>query len=207
MQPMQCSMMGINPSALGITPTGYPHFDPLTWAMASNTMKGPFMQFLPGPPVMPRGGSTYGSPIASAPTDSCRNSMKSTRRENDTEVSSKSKRHKENSSKKVGKGGNGNGRGVPNKKWGEEKDDFLIPFLANQARMRRKVDKGFRKEAFNAAATALNEKFNKSFSGEHVYNHYRNLKTRYQDMLKCFEISGAGWDEETKYYNCIKNNI
>ncbi|XP_020276420.1 uncharacterized protein LOC109850761 isoform X2 [Asparagus officinalis] len=86
MQPMQCSMMGINPSALGITPTGYPHFDPLTWAMASNTMKGPFMQFLPGPPVMPRGGSTYGSPIASAPTDSCRNSMKSTRRENDTEV-------------------------------------------------------------------------------------------------------------------------
>lgn len=89
-------------------------------------------------------------------------------------------------------------KGTPNKRWAPEFDDYLIPFLVEQAKKGMKVDKTFKKQAFTAAAAAVNAQFNESFIPDNVVNHYRVLKTRYVNICKCQSISGAGWDNENK---------
>nr|CAD1830073.1 unnamed protein product [Ananas comosus var. bracteatus] len=89
-------------------------------------------------------------------------------------------------------------KGTPNKRWSTVIDDFLIPFLVEQAKSGLKVDKGFKKTVYVAAASTVNAKFNTTFDAENVENHMRTLRAKYAEIKKCKEISGAGWNEELK---------
>lgn len=89
-------------------------------------------------------------------------------------------------------------RGTPNKRWKAEFDNFLIPVLVEQANKGLKCDKSFKRVAFAHAASAVNTKFNTDFTAENVENHYRTLKARYVEIKKARDLSGAGWDDETK---------
>ncbi|XP_020269395.1 uncharacterized protein LOC109844690 isoform X3 [Asparagus officinalis] len=150
------------------TPTsGYGSFqNPMSGMMPPPYACGPWMQFLNGTP-MPQMRS-QSSPMSGTPrslsfeipSSEASGGSKRVAREQDEEVSSPSK--KLNQTVKVKKAGN--------IMWDDELDDFLIPFLANEARNGGKCDKSMRKCG----------------------------KNRYLDMRKCHEISGAGWDEETK---------
>ncbi|XP_039140442.1 uncharacterized protein At2g29880-like [Dioscorea cayenensis subsp. rotundata] len=92
----------------------------------------------------------------------------------------------------------GSKRGTPNKRWKAEYDAFLIPILVEQVRKGLKCDKSFKRAAFVFAAVAVNARFNTEFSAENVENHYRTLKSRYAEIKKVRELSGAGWDDATK---------
>ncbi|XP_039134234.1 uncharacterized protein LOC120271626 [Dioscorea cayenensis subsp. rotundata] len=89
-------------------------------------------------------------------------------------------------------------RGTPNKRWKAKFDNFLIPVLVEQANKGLKCDKSFKRVAFAHAASAVNTKFNTDFTAENVENHYRTLKARYVEIKKARDLSGAGWDNETK---------
>ncbi|OAY77491.1 hypothetical protein ACMD2_25623, partial [Ananas comosus] len=89
-------------------------------------------------------------------------------------------------------------RGTQNKRWSSIIDDFLIPFLVEQAQEGLRVDKGFKRQAYVAAAKAVNERFNTSFDPCNVENHMRTLRTRYNEIKKCRDLSGTGWNEEQK---------
>ncbi|OAY75999.1 hypothetical protein ACMD2_26347, partial [Ananas comosus] len=67
-----------------------------------------------------------------------------------------------------------------------------------QAKSGLKVDKGFKKTVYVAAASTVNAKFNTTFDAENVENHMRTLRAKYAEIKKCKEISGAGWNEELK---------
>ncbi|KAH7669120.1 Myb/SANT-like domain-containing protein [Dioscorea alata] len=54
------------------------------------------------------------------------------------------------------------------------------------------------KRAFVYAAVAVNSRFDTEFSAENVENHYRTLKSRYTEIKKVRDLSGAGWDDATK---------
>ncbi|XP_039138787.1 uncharacterized protein At2g29880-like [Dioscorea cayenensis subsp. rotundata] len=92
----------------------------------------------------------------------------------------------------------GSKRGTPNKRWKGEYDSFLIPLLVEQVKKGMKCDKSFKRAAFNFAAVAVNSRFNTDFSAENVENHYRTLKSRYVEIKKVRDLSGAGWDDATK---------
>ncbi|XP_039130813.1 uncharacterized protein LOC120267181 [Dioscorea cayenensis subsp. rotundata] len=87
---------------------------------------------------------------------------------------------------------------VGNKRWKTEFDNFLIPVLVEQANKGLKCDKSFKRVAFAHAASAVNTKFNTDFTAENIENHYRTLKARYVEIKKARDLSGAGWDDETK---------
>ncbi|XP_039138769.1 uncharacterized protein LOC120276102 [Dioscorea cayenensis subsp. rotundata] len=89
-------------------------------------------------------------------------------------------------------------RGTPNKRWKAEFDNFLIPVLVEQANKGLKCDKSLKRVAFAHAASTVNTKFNTDFTAENVENHYRTLKARYVEIKKARDLSGAGWDDETK---------
>ncbi|XP_039119012.1 uncharacterized protein LOC120255182 [Dioscorea cayenensis subsp. rotundata] len=88
--------------------------------------------------------------------------------------------------------------GTPNKRWKAEFDNFLIPLLVEQANKGLKCDKSFKRVAFAHAASAMNTKFNTNFIVENVENHYQILKSRYVEIKKARDLSGAGWDDEPK---------
>ncbi|XP_039115840.1 uncharacterized protein LOC120251371 [Dioscorea cayenensis subsp. rotundata] len=92
----------------------------------------------------------------------------------------------------------GSKRGTPNKQWKAEYDSFLIPILLEQVRKWLKCDKSFKRATFVFAAVAVNARFNTEFSAENVENHYRTLKSRYAEIKKVRELSGARWDDATK---------
>lgn len=89
-------------------------------------------------------------------------------------------------------------KGIANKRWNAAIDDFLIPFLVEQAKEGYKVDKGFKRQAYVAAAKAVNTRFGTDFNAENVDNHMRTLRAKYVEIKKCRDISGAGWDEQQK---------
>ncbi|KAH7679248.1 Myb/SANT-like domain-containing protein [Dioscorea alata] len=61
-----------------------------------------------------------------------------------------------------------------------------------------KCDKSFKRAAFVFAAVSVNSRFDTEFSTENVENHYRTLKSRYNEIKKVRDLSGAGWDDATK---------
>ncbi|KAH7663734.1 Myb/SANT-like domain-containing protein, partial [Dioscorea alata] len=67
-----------------------------------------------------------------------------------------------------------------------------------QVRKGLKCDKSFKRAAFVYAAVAVNSRFGTEFSAENVENHYRTLKSRYTEIKKVRDLSGAGWDDATK---------
>ncbi|OAY74950.1 hypothetical protein ACMD2_00694 [Ananas comosus] len=89
-------------------------------------------------------------------------------------------------------------KGTANKRWNAAIDDFLIPFLVEQAKEGYKVDKGFKRQAYVAAAKAVNTRFGTDFNAKNVDNHMRTLRSKYVEIKKCRDISGAGWDEQQK---------
>ncbi|KAJ0985961.1 hypothetical protein J5N97_004317 [Dioscorea zingiberensis] len=89
-------------------------------------------------------------------------------------------------------------RGTPNKRWKPEYDNFFIPLLVEQANKGLKYDKTFKRPAFACAALAVNNHFNTNFTPENVENHYRTLKSRFSEIKKARDLSGAGWNDELK---------
>nr|CAD1840727.1 unnamed protein product [Ananas comosus var. bracteatus] len=79
-------------------------------------------------------------------------------------------------------------------------EDGILAVLeqVEQAKSGLKVDKGFKKTAYVAAASTVNAKFNTTFDAENVENHMRTLRAKYAEIKKCKEISRAGWNEELK---------
>ncbi|KAH7688926.1 Myb/SANT-like domain-containing protein, partial [Dioscorea alata] len=67
-----------------------------------------------------------------------------------------------------------------------------------QVRKVLKCDKSFKRAAFVFTSVAVNSRFNTEFSAENVENHYRTLKSRYAEIKKVRDLSGAGWDDVTK---------
>lgn len=92
----------------------------------------------------------------------------------------------------------GSKRGTPNKRWKLDCDNFLILLLVEQVKKRLKCDKPFRWAAFAFAIVAINTRFKTNFTPENVENHYRTLEAQYVEIKKIKELSGAGWDDETK---------
>nr|CAD1831781.1 unnamed protein product [Ananas comosus var. bracteatus] len=72
----------------------------------------------------------------------------------------------------------------------------LLP--PQQAKEGYKVDKGFKKPTYVAVAKAVNTRFGTDFNTENVDNHMRTLRSKYVEIKKCQDISGAGWDEQQK---------
>ncbi|KAH7681163.1 Myb/SANT-like domain-containing protein [Dioscorea alata] len=54
------------------------------------------------------------------------------------------------------------------------------------------------KRAFVFAVVSVNSRFGTEFSAENVENHYRTLKSWYNEIKKVRDLSGAGWDDTTK---------
>ena len=118
-------------------------------------------------------------------------SFKKSRSRDDPEASSPVKKLKKNIGKKKT-------RAQLNKIWENEHDDFIIPYLADLARQRFKVDKIFKASSFNMVARAMNKKFEMDFSGPNVANIIKSLRAHFMNMCNCFNINGVGWDEGSK---------
>ncbi|KAH7672047.1 Myb/SANT-like domain-containing protein [Dioscorea alata] len=90
-------------------------------------------------------------------------------------------------------------KGTPNKRWTKEMDNVLRPLLADMARSGLKVDKSFKRQAFVEAANVVNSRFPAAcMDAENVENHMRTLKQKYQDIKKLMNLSGVGWNDESK---------
>lgn len=91
-----------------------------------------------------------------------------------------------------------NSRGSKNRKWQPHHTSLLIPFLAKLVKKGLKADKNFKKQAYNMAANYINLECGTDYEPEHVVNHFKSLRNRWNDILTCKNMSGAGWNEDTK---------
>ncbi|XP_039146821.1 uncharacterized protein LOC120284067 [Dioscorea cayenensis subsp. rotundata] len=90
-------------------------------------------------------------------------------------------------------------KGKPNKRWTKEMDNVLIPLLADMTRTGLKVDKSFKHQAFVEATNVVNARFPTAcMDAENMENHMSTLKQKYQDIKKLMNLSGVGWNDESK---------
>lgn len=75
---------------------------------------------------------------------------------------------------------------------------FLLPFLVQQVRLGRKVNKSFKRHALLAAAKAVSDKFNLICTDSNVENHLRTIKTRYLQIKKLRSLGNSTWVEDEK---------
>ena len=92
----------------------------------------------------------------------------------------------------------GNKHGILNKWWKSGYDNFLIPFLVDQAQKGLKCDKSFKRAACAFIAVAINTRFKTDFNSEKVENHYKTFKSCYAENNKLKDLSDARWDDATK---------
>ncbi|KAJ6828987.1 uncharacterized protein M6B38_359275 [Iris pallida] len=85
-----------------------------------------------------------------------------------------------------------------NFRWSPELTRFLLPFLIDQAKVGFKMGRSSRKDAFQAAAEAVKEKFNLRCTYWNVENHVRTIKTRFQQIRKLQSLSNTIWDEKER---------
>lgn len=88
--------------------------------------------------------------------------------------------------------------GTPNKRWEDEHTDELLKILAREAEEGKKCDKAFRNSSYLLVSKLVNEKFGTSYTPNNVINHMRGWKSKWLDIMKAKDMSGAGWDEANK---------
>ncbi|KAJ6851441.1 uncharacterized protein M6B38_259030 [Iris pallida] len=91
-----------------------------------------------------------------------------------------------------------NKKGGTNFRWSPEMSRFLLPILVDQANMGLKMGRTFRRDAFQAAAEAVTEKFKLHCTVANVENHLRTIKTRFRQIRKLQSFSNTVWDEKER---------
>ncbi|KAH7687032.1 Ribosomal protein S10 protein [Dioscorea alata] len=89
-------------------------------------------------------------------------------------------------------------KGCTNFRWSPAMSHFLLPFLVQQVRLGRKVNKSFKRHALLAAAKAVSDKFNLICTDSNVENHLRTIKTRYLQIKKIRSLGNSTWVEDEK---------
>ncbi|KAJ3676170.1 hypothetical protein LUZ60_003582 [Juncus effusus] len=88
-------------------------------------------------------------------------------------------------------------KGIKNQNWTKQESEFLMNFLAEEARSGRMPEKGFKSCQYNTAARALNKKYGKSFSETHIVNHMKTIKRKWKNIQIVKKLSGSSFDDDT----------
>ncbi|KAJ6812497.1 uncharacterized protein M6B38_147835 [Iris pallida] len=88
--------------------------------------------------------------------------------------------------------------GTPNKRWEDEHTEELLKVLAREAEEGKKCDKAFRNSSYTLVCAIVKAKFGTSYSVSNVQNHLRGWKSKWLDILKAKDFSGAGWNEDLR---------
>ncbi|TVT97359.1 hypothetical protein EJB05_29722, partial [Eragrostis curvula] len=74
---------------------------------------------------------------------------------------------------------------------------FVLRFLARHVADGIRVDKGFKTSHYNQCAKMLNEEYRVRYTGNHVTNHLKTWRTRWNTIGALKKVSSAYFDEET----------
>uniref|UniRef100_A0A5B7BRF2 Myb/SANT-like domain-containing protein n=1 Tax=Davidia involucrata TaxID=16924 RepID=A0A5B7BRF2_DAVIN len=87
-----------------------------------------------------------------------------------------------------------------NMKWTNEMDYCLSTILVEQVKLgnKSKLDNKFKPAAYDAAVSALSERFQLDFTKDHVRNRIKTWKKLYGSMKELLDHSEFKWDEELK---------
>ncbi|RVW35299.1 hypothetical protein CK203_098677 [Vitis vinifera] len=85
-----------------------------------------------------------------------------------------------------------------NLRWTEEMDCCLGKVLVEQVKMGYKIDNILQREAYNTAATVLNENFGPDLTKDHIRNRLRTWKKHYGVLKELLSHPGFRWDEKWK---------
>ncbi|KAJ6844904.1 B3 domain-containing protein-like [Iris pallida] len=88
-------------------------------------------------------------------------------------------------------------KGCTNFRWSPKMTRFLLPFLIDQANMGM-MGRTFKRDAFQAAAEAVTEKFRLHCTVGNVENHLRTIKIRFRQIRELQKFSNTTWDEKER---------
>ncbi|CAK9155012.1 unnamed protein product [Ilex paraguariensis] len=91
-----------------------------------------------------------------------------------------------------------------NLRWTEEMDSYLGKILVEQVQKGYKVDNILRREAYDTAVTALNERFGPGLARGNIRNRLKTWKKQYCILKELLSHAGFKWDEAQK--KIIANN-
>jgi hypothetical protein len=83
-----------------------------------------------------------------------------------------------------------------NTQWTSSQSHFVQTPFTNIVAEGNKISSGFKKVQLNACAKALNERFKLNRTGDHVANHLKTLKKKYNMINYLRNLSAASWDED-----------
>ncbi|KAJ1284199.1 hypothetical protein BS78_03G186800 [Paspalum vaginatum] len=80
--------------------------------------------------------------------------------------------------------------------WTPTQSQYMLTFLANIVANGTKTSTGFKRVHLNACAKALNEHFKLSRTADHITNHLKTWRRKYNKINKLRNLSAALWDED-----------
>ncbi|XP_077228513.1 uncharacterized protein At2g29880-like [Tasmannia lanceolata] len=82
--------------------------------------------------------------------------------------------------------------------WNTEMDKVLVDALLEQVSKGHKIPNGFKDVAYMAASRAMNSRYGKDMTKEHIKNQVKSLKKKYMAVNTIINTSGFCWDDVNK---------
>ncbi|XP_077242084.1 uncharacterized protein At2g29880-like [Tasmannia lanceolata] len=82
--------------------------------------------------------------------------------------------------------------------WNTEMDKVLVDALLEQVSEGHKIPNGFKDIAYTAASRAMNSRYGKDMTKEHIKNQVKTLKKKFVAINTIINTSGFGWDDVNK---------
>ncbi|KAJ1287435.1 hypothetical protein BS78_02G009400 [Paspalum vaginatum] len=80
--------------------------------------------------------------------------------------------------------------------WTPTQSQYMLTFLANIVANGTRTSTGFKRVHLNACAKALNEHFKLSRTADHITNHLKTWRRKYNKINQLRNLSAALWDED-----------
>ncbi|XP_077237145.1 uncharacterized protein LOC143878798 [Tasmannia lanceolata] len=82
--------------------------------------------------------------------------------------------------------------------WNTEMDKVLVDALLEQVSEGHKIPNGFKDVAYTATSRAMNSRYGKDMTKEHIKNQVKTLKKKFVAVNTIINTSGFGWDDVNK---------
>ncbi|XP_077239711.1 uncharacterized protein LOC143880609 [Tasmannia lanceolata] len=82
--------------------------------------------------------------------------------------------------------------------WNTEMDKVLVDALLEQVSEGHKIPNGFKDVAYTAASRAMNSRYGKDMTKEHIKNRVKTLKKKFVAVNTIINTNGFGWDDVNK---------
>lgn len=171
----------------------------------AQSLPSTFVNPMPPPQYWPYNCGAFGGSDSYVDVDACNeqndplgDEVSSPSKRRTKRVASKPKNVRLDKGKNREEEGVKNEGGTPNKRWPDAHSEEMLKVLCYEAEQGRKCDKSFKREAFTQVCNHVNKKFGECYTALNVHNHLRGWKKKWLEILKAKDLSGAGWDEESK---------